>query len=595
MNYPRPEQYQLNLQVPRLVLIDPELKDATIKTNAIGLPAPISGSFALTYQFTTANCQTIAVRCFYKKSDNLDLRYKAISAKLHSLVSYYFLDFEFQSQGIIIDGKAYPIVKMEWAKGETLAEFLEENYTNKIALRNLRFAIYQLANYLETNSIAHGDIQLGNLIVSNCGKHIQLIDYDGMYVPEIAHLGSSECGCVNFQHPQRNRNCWDDKLDRFAFIQLYFALCLLETEPTLYTQTGSNPDKLLFSAEDYRQPEKSMFLHNLMNNQLHLRLGLENFVRICKADFSEIPTLAEFLENRSIPNLNYLFGSCEKLSLVFPTISQNQLEETHLCITSVTSVENETSQIVNIPSRKSSKKQDRVRSFQMLQWILVSALIISGVIIIFLINLLKKNSLVNEISSYPTVVMPSKVETDFVLSSKKPITAATEIPQQSTTIPEQFQNTYSHCLNKVSFTAPFANGQVYAKCQDYHSKLWGFIDNNGHWWILPKFVDVGGFYEGLAAVKDPTNKLWGYINIYNKYIIPPEFTCVRYFSEGLAPVLVGGNSESCTGGKWGYINTQNQWQINPVLDMAKNFKNGRAEVIYQGYKGYISYYGNWIN
>ena len=65
-----------------------------------------------------------AVRCFHKESKSLELRYLEISKNQKSLFCF-FLDFEFQPKGIVVDGHAYPIIKMAWAVGTTLGEFLK--------------------------------------------------------------------------------------------------------------------------------------------------------------------------------------------------------------------------------------------------------------------------------------------------------------------------------------------------------------------------------------------------------------------------------------------------------------------------------------
>ncbi|MCP5933921.1 serine/threonine protein kinase, partial [Klebsiella pneumoniae] len=101
-----------------------------------------------------------------------------ISRKISSLRSPYFLDFQFQPQGIKVEGIFYPIVKMAWAKGETLGEFLEVNRRSAQAIAKLSASIESLAAYLEKEKIAHGDFQTGNLMVSDGGATVQLIDYD---------------------------------------------------------------------------------------------------------------------------------------------------------------------------------------------------------------------------------------------------------------------------------------------------------------------------------------------------------------------------------------------------------------------------------
>jgi hypothetical protein len=201
MPYPSLEQYNQAFQLHSKLLIDPELKSGTVATTGLGPPA-ISGGFALTYTIKSG-AKKYAVRCFHRESKALERRYEAISKKISSLRSPYFLDFQFQPQGVKVEGISYPIVKMAWAKGETLGEFLEVNRRSAQAIAKLSASIESLAAYLEKEKIAHGDFQTGNLMVSDGGATVQLIDYDGMFVDEIKTLGSSELGHVNFQHPRR--------------------------------------------------------------------------------------------------------------------------------------------------------------------------------------------------------------------------------------------------------------------------------------------------------------------------------------------------------------------------------------------------------
>lgn len=201
MPYPSLEQYNQAFQLHSKLLIDPELKSGAVATTGLGLPLAISGGFALTYTIKSG-VKKYAVRCFHRESKALERRYEAISRKISSLRSPYFLDFQFQPQGIKVEGIFYPIVKMAWAKGETLGEFLEVNRRSAQAIAKLSASIESLAAYLEKEKIAHGDFQTGNLMVSDGGATVQLIDYDGMFVDEIKTLGSSELGHVNFQHPR---------------------------------------------------------------------------------------------------------------------------------------------------------------------------------------------------------------------------------------------------------------------------------------------------------------------------------------------------------------------------------------------------------
>ena len=148
MNYPTLEQYNEALQHPQTALFDPDLKKGLISTTGLGLPLALCGGFALTYTITIGNAK-FAVRCFHKQSNALEHRYSAISNRLKSLQSRYFVDFVFQPQGVRVNGQSFPIVKMAWASNETLGEFLEGHYRSKIDLQQLNSSLSTLASYLE--------------------------------------------------------------------------------------------------------------------------------------------------------------------------------------------------------------------------------------------------------------------------------------------------------------------------------------------------------------------------------------------------------------------------------------------------------------
>lgn len=300
MAYPSLEQYNQAFQLHSRLLADAELKSGTVTTTGLGLPLAISGGFALTYTIKSG-AKKYAVRCFHRESKALERRYASISKRLAGVNSPYFLDFQFQPNGIKVDGVGYPIVKMAWAKGETLGEFLEANRGDTTALSKLYNALIALAGFLEKERIAHGDLQTGNLMVSDGGAAIQLIDYDGMYVDEIRDIGSAELGHVNFQHPQRkSTNPFDPYLDRFSLIALAVSLKALRVDPSLWQKTNSEVDAILFRANDFADPSSSQAFALLASNS-SLAADAKNFASVCKAPMAKAPALADFLAGRNIP------------------------------------------------------------------------------------------------------------------------------------------------------------------------------------------------------------------------------------------------------------------------------------------------------
>lgn len=299
MAYPTIEQYQEALQHPATAFVDPLLAKGKIRSSGLGTPLVASGGFALTYG-VECGTKKYAVRCFHREAKGLERRYAAISNKLKSLSSDYFVEFEYQAKGVKIGSQTWPIVKMAWATGETLGEFVESNFTNKVKITNLIQALNDLAKFLEGKGIAHGDIQDGNLMVSDNGRKLQLIDYDGMFVPELAPLGSAELGHRDYQHPKRDNTVYDDKLDRFSFISLNLALRSLIEKQDLWRASQSGAGVIVFKANDYAAPVSSNILKAIASIG-SLKAPSDAFTAICLSRYQDIPLLDDFILGKNIP------------------------------------------------------------------------------------------------------------------------------------------------------------------------------------------------------------------------------------------------------------------------------------------------------
>ncbi len=292
---PNLSDYMQTFQNPQYFLTDQTLASCRCPKDQQGQPLVQSGGFALTFKLEGEN--KWAVRCFHREVNDRDTRYSIITRKLKEpsiQQSGYFLEFEYQPEGVVVKSKRYPIVKMAWAKGETLGTFLEKNYNNKTYLLNLKKALIDLASFLKSNGIAHGDIQPSNIMVSNEGKRLQLIDYDGMFVPGMEQLSASETGVPNFQHPKRGTtNPWNDKLDRFPFIIFDIALTILSNDPEYWTKTNSSDEKILFETTDYIAPLGSALFNELKANPNYSQT-IAALQKICLADFELIPTVDDY-------------------------------------------------------------------------------------------------------------------------------------------------------------------------------------------------------------------------------------------------------------------------------------------------------------
>lgn len=308
--YPTFEQYNTAMQFPNRSLNDSVLKQGTVERNGLGIPLAACGGFALTYTVHAQNNNKYAVRCFHKQSNALEQRYKAISEKIKSLNSSYFVNFEFQPNGINIDRMQYPIVKMEWVAGKTLGQFLEANYRSKNKLLNIEKQLLKIAQYLEGQKIAHGDLQPGNImVVDSEGNNLKLIDYDGMFVEDIAALRATENGHINFQHPGRRiNNPWNFYLDRFSVITMIIALRALSCDANIWVNTNTDSDSLVFKHQDYTSPETSQVFKELSRIE-SIKTHVENLAKICKSEINNIPKAEDFLQGIRIPSVSLNFNT----------------------------------------------------------------------------------------------------------------------------------------------------------------------------------------------------------------------------------------------------------------------------------------------
>jgi hypothetical protein len=208
-----------------------------------------------------AHQRTYAVRCFLREFGDQQERYAAISAHLARVRLPYMANFTYLAQGIRVNGRWYPILKMEWLEGDSLQTYVERNLDNPAVLLNLAEQWVQMAKLLRSASIGHGDLQHGNVIVT--GSQLRLIDYDGMYVPALNGRQSHEVGHRNYQHPLRSEREFGAGVDHFSTWVVYTSLVALSVQPQLWRTHGGGDECLIFRQEDFEKPADSRVFRSL--------------------------------------------------------------------------------------------------------------------------------------------------------------------------------------------------------------------------------------------------------------------------------------------------------------------------------------------
>jgi serine/threonine protein kinase len=289
MGWPTPQDYNLAIQNPRLNLADSELKSGTPELDRLGLPRPRSGSFATVYRL---NCGSrhFAAKCFTQNVPDQARRYVAIGDHLRAQGLPYTVGFQYSPSGIRIAGRWYPLLKMEWLSGETLTDYIRANLLNPARLHGLIVQWLSLVESLQRASVAHGDLQHGNILVVDGA--LRLIDYDGMWVPTLAGLQSSELGEPNYQSPQRTVKEFGPDLDNFSSWVIGISLYALAVDPGLWKQFNGGDRCILFRRTDFENPVDSPLIKHLRSSRnADLREAVALFESLLYLPIRDIPSL----------------------------------------------------------------------------------------------------------------------------------------------------------------------------------------------------------------------------------------------------------------------------------------------------------------
>ncbi len=259
-SWPSPQDYNEAMQNPAMNLAVPELKNGKPGLNKLGLPKAISGSFASVYYLDCPK-QDFAIRCFLHNIVNQRERYAKISEHLNQFSLAILADFEYVDKGILVDAIWYPILKMDWVDGQNLIEYIGRNLDNAKVLEQLRLWLRQACQTLKEHGIAHGDLQHGNVLVLN--DSVKLVDYDGIFVPQLVGQVSNELGHRNYQHPGRTKEHFGPYLDNFSLWLIDTCLFVLERDPRVWLTLHAGEDCLLFRERDLHDPYSSFAFHEL--------------------------------------------------------------------------------------------------------------------------------------------------------------------------------------------------------------------------------------------------------------------------------------------------------------------------------------------
>ena len=295
VTFPSSGAYVDALQDTQRCFVDPELVGCTIRTDRFGLPRPISGNFASVFTADTTGGRRLAIKCFTRDVPDQQERFREIGAALRDVPARWKVEFRYVETGVLVQGKPYPVLVMEWIEAKQLISWVEDRLRtgDRVALGRLAEGFAQLVAGLEAAGLAHGDLQHGNLLVTARGE-LKLIDYDGMYVPALRDRPAMELGQPNYQHPRRAASDYGPWLDRFSARVIHLSLAALAADPTLwYRLHKAGGEYLLLQKYDLEDPASSPALASLGSVSAQMRSRTEELADLVRKPLDAIPPLAE--------------------------------------------------------------------------------------------------------------------------------------------------------------------------------------------------------------------------------------------------------------------------------------------------------------
>ena len=238
-----------------------QLKHLEVVQDEHGEPYRSSGAFAVVFKMRDPHTgQLYALKCFTEEQEGRAEAYRKIEEELEVAGTTYFTSMRYYERELFVDSSVsseseFPVLLMDWVEGSTMELYIREHYHDSYAMEMLCYRFCRLAAYLRSQPFAHGDVKPDNIMVSDTGT-LTLIDYDGMFVPSMQGESSPTLGTEEFRHPLRTPELFDATIDDFALASIALSLRAIALDSQLLDQYGA-PDRLLFSASDYRDLAQS--------------------------------------------------------------------------------------------------------------------------------------------------------------------------------------------------------------------------------------------------------------------------------------------------------------------------------------------------
>ena len=275
----------------------PDLAGGTLRAGPTpGFPWSAAGANAIVFSMRTASGGQVALRCFTRRPPNdVDERYRALGVYVRANPCPVFAGFDWADEAIVVDGRSWPMLQMEWIDGASLKAFVAGRLERRGDLEQLSDTWRAVVAQLEARGVAHGDLQHGNVIVDS-PESMRLVDLDEVYCSATRRFGTNESGLPSYQHPERARSrAWDEHIDRFSSLVIYTSLRAIATARDPHG-TLAPGDALVLSADDIKaaaaeNARDQAWEHLLLSPDPDVRHLAGTLHEACRMRLDEVPSL----------------------------------------------------------------------------------------------------------------------------------------------------------------------------------------------------------------------------------------------------------------------------------------------------------------
>jgi len=253
---PNCSDYIASIETPQLIKAR-ALRNGRLVTKN-GKILRYAGGFCIVFPYVLSSGRKVAVRCWTAEVPDAEQRCAQISKRLRESALPYFVGFDYIGEGIATSLGVFPVIIMDWVDAAPLKVYLRNHIDDTTRIKKLADEFYNMVGTLHKAGFSHGDLQHGNIMVSDSGQII-LVDYDSMFVPGLEGLKDEIKGLPGYQHPGRRKmKDLSPKADYFSELIIYTSLLALSKHPALWTELEiEDTDTLVFTQTDLNAPQRS--------------------------------------------------------------------------------------------------------------------------------------------------------------------------------------------------------------------------------------------------------------------------------------------------------------------------------------------------